>query len=88
MTITNLEQLIPEGYKLAEDSLASMKNINLAAGQSIVLEVTFVEAAAETEAVKNEDFFGKILYGESFGIPNILIALIAVIAIAVFMWLT
>lgn len=88
VTITNLEQLIPEGYKLAEDSLASMKNINLAAGQSIVLEVTFVEAAAETEAVENEDFFGKILYGESFGIPNILIALIAVIAIAVFMWLT
>lgn len=88
VTITNLEQLIPDGYKLAEDSLASMKNINLAAGQSVVLEVTFVEAASETEAVESEDFFEKLIYGESFGIPNILLALIAVVAIAVFMWLT
>lgn len=88
MTIVNLEQLIPDGYRLSESSLASMKNIELGAGQSVVLEVTFESAAPEVQTAENEDFFAKLIYGETWGIPNLLIALIVVAAVAIFMWLT
>lgn len=87
VTIANLEQLIPEGYKLADDSVAAMKNIELSPNRTMVLEVTFVgEAAAETAVT--EDFFAKLFYGETWGIPNLLIAVVLVIAFILFMLLT
>lgn len=88
VTITNLEQLIPDGYRLAENSLASMKNIELGAGQTVVLEVTFQGEETAAQEAQNEDFFAKIIYGETWGIPNILLTLIVIAAIAIFMWLT
>ena len=52
-TISNLEQLIPEGYRVAESSEASMQNITLQGGQSIVMNVTFVEETTyKTEELK------------------------------------
>jgi len=87
VTIANLEQLIPEGYHLAQNSKAGMRDIELRPHQTMVLEVTFVgEAAAET--VSAESFFDKLLYGETLGIPNLLIAVILVIAFVIFMLLT
>lgn len=88
VTITNLEQLIPEGYHLAEDSKASEQNIELLPGEVMVLEVTFEKEAAEAASDVPEDFFGRILFGETWGLPNLLIIMIVVIAVAVFMILT
>lgn len=87
VTIANLEQLIPEGYKLAEDSQAAMKNVELSPDQTIVLKVTFVgETTGEEEGT--EDFFAKLFYGETWGIPNLLILVVLVIAFIIFMILT
>ena len=88
-TITNLEQLIPEGYRLEESSEASMKNVTLRGGQSVVMNVTFVEDAAqaqETEA--KEDFLTKLTEGQTWGIPNLLWAVLLVILFVIFMLLT
>lgn len=86
-TITNLEQLIPEGYRLAESSEASMSNITLRGGQAIVMNVTFVEEApAETEA--SEDFLTKLIEGETWGIPNLLWGVLLAIIFVIFMLLT
>lgn len=88
VTITNLEQLIPDGYKLAEGSLVSRENVDLAPGQTLVLEVTFAGETTPEEEAQDQDFFDKLLYGETWGMPNILLALILVAAFAIFMWLT
>lgn len=87
--IANLEQLIPEGYRLADDSKAGMQNIELRPNQTMVLEVTFVAEVEQTEAeVVTANFFDKLLNGETLGIPNLLIAVILVIAFIIFMLLT
>lgn len=86
-TISNLEQLIPEGYRLSESSEASMQNVTLRGGQAIVMNVTFVEEApAETEA--EEGFLTKLTEGTTLGIPNLLWAVLALIAFVIFMLLT
>ena len=88
VTITNLEQLIPEGYQLSDNSKVSEKNVELLPGEVMVLEVTFEREASETAGVMPEDFFGKLLHGETWGLPNLLLIMVAAIAIAVFMILT
>lgn len=89
VTIINLEQLIPEGYVLAENSQVATKNVEVRPGQEIELQVTFVGEPAEPAANgETGTFWDKIFYGETFGIPNIILVVIAVIAIIVFMVLT
>ena len=91
ITIVNLEQLIPEGYALAEDSQVAMKDVEMMPGRTLVLKVTFVGEpgeAAEEEAVGFEAFLNKVLYGETLGVPNMFIATIVAIAIVVFFILT
>ena len=92
ITIVNLEQLIPEGYALAEDSDVAMKDVEMMPGRTLVLKVTFVgepgEEAAEEETVGFEAFLNKVLYGETMGVPNMFIATIVAIAIIVFLILT
>lgn len=88
VTITNLEQLIPEGYQLAGGSDDSMQNIELMPSEIVILEVTFEKDPYVAESASTEDFFDKILYGETLGISNLLLVVIAAIAFAVFMLLT
>lgn len=92
ITIANLEQLIPEGYRLAADSQASAQNIELLPGRTTVLAVTFEGDAAAGEAAEDGgfgwSFLNTLLYGETMGVPNLLIAVLAAIAIAIFMFLT
>ena len=88
VTITNLEQLIPEGYVLSENSEVSTENLELLPQEIVVLQVTFEKDAAETETSVPEDFFGKILFGETWGLPNALLIMILVIVVVVFMILT
>lgn len=88
VTITNLEQLIPEGYVLSENSEVSAENLELLPQELVVLQVTFEKAASETEAAAPEDFFGKILFGETWGLPNVLLIMILIIAVIIFMILT
>lgn len=89
VTITNLEQLIPEGYKLAEDSEANTTDVVLGPEESVTLNVTYgepPELSAEEEAVQS--FVDTVIYGETVGIPNVLIAFLAAIGIFVFFKLT
>ena len=91
ITIVNLEQLIPEGYKLAEDSEVSMKDVEMMPGRVLVLKVTFVgdaSAAPAEEETGFGNFLNVLLYGETVGVPNMFIATILVIAVAVFLFLT
>ncbi|MBQ7875613.1 MAG: hypothetical protein IJ306_10765 [Oscillospiraceae bacterium] len=88
VTITNLEQLIPEGYKLAEDSIANTTDVVLGPGETVTLNVTYGEPLESSAEETVESFFDTLIFGESFGIPNILIALIVIIAIFVFFKLT
>ena len=89
ITIVNLEQLIPDGYRLVEGSVASKENVDIKAGETITLQVSFegVPEADNGEAGEG-DFFDKLLYGETWGVPNILLAVLAAIAFGIFMLLT
>lgn len=88
ITITNLEQLIPEGYQLAPGSKVAEKNIDLPPSRQITLEVTYEGSTEASGQAGETDFFAKLLYGETFGISNLLIAVILAIAFAIFMFLT
>lgn len=90
VTIANAEQLIPNGYRLAENSDVSMKNIELRPAQTMVLKVTFEKIPAREQLgdAVQEDFWGKLIYGETWGIPNLLIIVVLVIAFVIFMILT
>lgn len=91
VTILNLEQLIPEGYVLAENSEVAMQNVDMQPGQTIVLQVTFVggePAESGDSEGGGSGFWNKLLYGETWGIPNLLLAVILVIAFVIFMLLT
>lgn len=86
LTIRKAEGLVPEGYELSSESKEALNNLELRAGGTAVLKVVF-EAEPE-EAAHQEDIWHKLLYGETLGIPNLLIAVILVIAFAIFMFLT
>ncbi len=89
VTIVNLEQLIPEGYVLAENSQVSTKDVEMKPGQTIELQVTFVgEPEQPGENGESGTFWDKLFYGETLGIPNIILVVIAVIVIIIFMALT
>lgn len=89
VTIVNLEQLIPEGYVLAEDSQVATRDVEMKPGQTIELQVTFVgEPEQPTENGENGTFWDKLFYGETLGIPNIILAVVIVIVIVIFMVLT
>lgn len=91
LVIANLEQLIPDGYRLSGESQASARNIELLPGRTAVLEVTFegesnrVQTGTASEA---GGFLDTLLYGETWGVPNILLAVLALIGIVVFFLLT
>lgn len=88
ITIANLEQLIPEGYQLARNSQAAVQNIELSSNQTVVLEVTFERETPVAEEAAAQGFFDKLLYGQTMGIPNLLIVVVLVIAFVIFMILT
>lgn len=88
VTITNLEQLIPEGYQLAENSRSALKNLDLLPGEVTVLNVTFEKEPEPEESDTPEDFFGKLLYGETMGLPNLLVGTVLTVAVVVFFVLT
>ena len=89
VTIVNLEQLIPEGYVLAEDSEVATKNVVLEPDQTLELKVTFVGDPANPDAQATEGtFWDKLFYGETLGIPNIILVVIVVVGIIIFMALT
>lgn len=89
VTIVNLEQLIPEGYVLAEDSDVATKDVVLQPNQSVELKVTFVgDPAAPGKGESADTFWDKLFYGETLGIPNIILVVILVVGVIIFMVLT
>ena len=87
-TVVNLEQLIPEGYVLAEDSEVSTQNVEIRPGQTIELSVTFEGEPEDAAEASEGDFWNKIFYGETFGILNLILIVFGVIIFIVFMALT
>lgn len=88
ITVLNLEQLIPEGYVLSENSAVSTKNVEIKPGQDIQLQVTF-EGDPQADGENGEGtFWDKVFYGETIGIPNIILIVFGVIFFIVFMALT
>ena len=85
--IKDVEQLVPEGYNLSEDIPKNTEDILLDPADTIELKVTYGEQIEETEE-SAEDFFDKVIFGESLGIPNILIALVVIIAVVLFFYFT
>lgn len=92
ITVVNLEQLIPEGYKLAEDSEAGMRDVTVQPGRILVMQVTFEgdpSAPAETEGLTGPAaFLNTLLYGKTANIPNMFLAVMAVLAVLLFLFLT
>lgn len=89
VTIVSLEQLIPEGYQLKDSSQAVLSNIQLGARQTMTLEVTFVGEPVSEDAEAGEmSFVDKLIHGKTLGIPNLLLLVIAVIAVVIFYVLT
>ena len=86
VTVVNLEQLIPEGYVLAENSDVSTQNVEIRPGQTIELQVTFEGEPEDT--AEGDSFWDKVLYGETIGIPNLILVVFGVIFFIVFMILT
>lgn len=86
VTVVNLEQLIPEGYVLAENSDVSTQNVEIRPGQTIELQVTFEGEPEDT--AEGDSFWDKVLYGETIGIPNLILIVFGVIFFIVFMILT
>lgn len=89
VTIINLEQLIPEGYMLSENSQASTKDVVIQPGQSLELKVTYEGDPAQQQQIGGTGtFWDTIFYGETIGIPNIILLVILLIAVVIFMALT
>ena len=89
VTVVNLEQLIPEGYVLSEDSEVATQNVDVKPGQSIELKVTFEGDPAAAEENQGEGtFWDKVFYGETFGIPNLILVVALVFIFIVYMALT
>lgn len=89
VTVANLEQLIPEGYVLSENSEVSTKDVDIQPGQTIELQVTFEGAPVQPgEESGQGTFWDKLFYGEFLGIPNIILVVIVVVGFIIFMALT
>lgn len=88
VTIKKAEGLIPEGYELSPESKEAVTNLELRAGGTAKLEVTFEKEEKEADAAQQDGFLEKLLYSETLGIPNLLLAVLLVIAFAIFMFLT
>jgi len=88
ITILNLEQLIPEGYVLSENSEVSTQNVEVKPGQTIELQVTFEGEPADPAEAGEGTFWDKIFYGEFWGVPNIIWIVLGVIGFIIYMVLT
>lgn len=88
VTVVNLEQLIPEGYVLSENSEVSTQNVEIRPGQTIELQVTFEGERSDAAETSEGTFWDKIFYGETLGIPNLILTVFGVIFFIVFMVLT
>lgn len=88
VTIDNLEQLIPAGYVLSNNSQVSTENVELLPQEIVVLQVTYEQESADDAVAAQEDFFDKLLFGETWGLPNVLLIVLLAIAVTIFMILT
>jgi hypothetical protein len=95
VTIKNLEQLIPEGFELAEESKAALKNKTLGAKASLKLVVTMQQQEDEPDAdgiTKIGNFeppsLTHIFFGETHGMPHLPFWCVMLVAFLIFMKLT
>ncbi len=88
VTIDNLEQLIPAGYVLSNNSQVSTENVELLPQEIVVLQVTYEQESGDDAVAAQEDFFDKLLFGETWGLPNVLLIVLLAIAVTIFMILT
>lgn len=86
--IEDLEQIVPEGYRVKETSRDELREVELLPGETITLNVTFENITDPAEEETEQNFFDKLIFGETFGIPNVLMAFLAIIAIGLFYYFT
>ena len=72
--------LLSEIFQISLDKLIK--------GDIDVMKVTFESKEKEEKTEEQEGFLEKLLYGETMGMPNLLLAVLLVIAFAIFMYLT
>lgn len=87
VTIENLEQMVPQGYTLSENSRSSLTEFDLAAGETRELTVEMLPIQ-ETEPEETVDALEKVLDGETMGIPNVILILVMFLFIAIFYFFT
>lgn len=87
VTIENLEQMVPQGYTLSENSMSSLTKFDLAAGETRELTVEMLPIQ-ETEPEETVDALEKVLDGETMGIPNVILILVMFLFIAIFYFFT
>ncbi len=85
--ILNLEQLVPEGYIL-EDNAEDFGEIILGKGESVSINVKYAGENPEITENNVEDFLNNLIYGETWVIPNILLVIAGIAAVAIFFKLT
>ncbi len=86
--VADLEQLVPEGYKIKEKADIQLKDIELQPGETITLDVTFENETPALSEENIENFLDEIIYGETLKIPNILIVFVLLIGIILFFHFT
>lgn len=85
--ILNLEQLVPEGYVIEEGSDFEGE-VTLGKGESISINVRYAGENPIPDENKVEDFLNNLIYGETWVIPNILLVIGGIAAVAIFFKLT
>lgn len=97
VTIKNLEQLIPEGFVLAEESKVALKNKTLGAKASLKLVVTMQpetdtdeDSADGTMKIGNFEppSLTQVFFGETHGVSHFPFWCVMLVAVLIFMKLT
>ncbi len=94
ITVNNLEQLIPEGYELAEESKVALKNKTLGAKASVKLTVTMHKAPEESQdgtqkiGTFEPPTLTEVFFGETAGVKHFPFWCVFVIAVLIFYKLT
>ena len=65
-----------------------LKDIELAPGETITLDVTLVSETDILSGEAAENFFDTIIFGETWKIPNILIVLVLIVGVFLFFQFT
>ena len=94
VNVVNLEQLIPAGYELSEDSVAGKSDFEIKPGETVVLNVTMVEQPGQVvtgDVEENDASFpslSSLINLNDVQPMTLLWVLLGLVAFGIFMYLT